>query len=305
MHSLKDHTSRGDGHSNLRVSRTTFSDLPSEILLVIFAYACRTGEHWEALSCSLVCAHWRALVFSDPNMFSHIALVAHDRDPYPTPPTFTSAHLRMVKLTHLYLERSENCFLSVTIKTPTRFRGMNASIPWQSYISVAAIDILQRNSQRIKHLHLRVDHGLLHDLAYWDPCGEDIDSGHSLPCSQVIPFDNLSSLSVDYISRNFFYFPFQSLPRLKHLTFSNEGFYFFQKTTSQNVPALKFPKLETFGISQSPNFHQLCRAMGVTSCFTAYPTSGLVPNAQLGRPHYFQHCHFAGDLPRYICAQNR
>lgn len=243
----------------------TFCDLPSEILLVIFAYASQTGERWEALSFSLVCRHWRALMLSDPSLWSHIALVVHDCDPQPTPPTFTSSHLRMVKLTRMYLERSENCFLSVTIQTPTRFRGLNANIPWQSYISVAAIDSLQRECHRIQHLHLRVDHGLLHDFAYRNPCRGKVDSGHSRPCSETIPLDFLVSLSVDYISRNFFYFPFRSLPQLKHLTLSNEGFSFFQESTSQSVPELRFPKLVSFRISESPSFHHLCRTMTVTN----------------------------------------
>ncbi|KAF9078786.1 hypothetical protein BDP27DRAFT_1396995 [Rhodocollybia butyracea] len=247
------------------VPTAEFSDLPVEILLVIFAYASQTGEHWEALSLSLVCTQWRALLLADPHMWCHIALVVRDRDPYPTPPASTSALLRMARLTTLYLERSGTNMLSVTIKMPTRFRGLNANTPWQSHISVAAINTLQMHSELIKHLHLRVDHGLLHEFAYEQPCSLNIDSSHNVPCSITIPLPNLTSLSVDYISRNCFYFPFQALNNLNHLTLSNEGFSFFQKSVSRSMPDLDFPELTSFVISQSPSFSHLCRVMSVTN----------------------------------------
>ncbi|KAJ3920346.1 hypothetical protein F5877DRAFT_77247 [Lentinula edodes] len=242
-----------------RTSRASFRHLPSEILLTIFKHACQVGENWEALSFSLVCKQWRALMLVDPDLWSHITLTVRDLFPNPTPSSSVSTLLRMAKLTSLYLERSVDCMLSVTIKMPTRFRGLNAN--WQSYVSVGAINYLQSNSRRIKHLRLRVDHGLLHAFAYVDPCLAEIDSGHNQPCSDTIALPHLVSLSLEYVSRHCFYFPFQHLPRLRHLTLGNEGFCFFPKSSSEPSPALTFPKLRSLVISEASSFQQLCRTM--------------------------------------------
>ncbi|KAJ3788497.1 hypothetical protein GGU11DRAFT_785870 [Lentinula aff. detonsa] len=250
------HTSKVDEVVTVRVRQASFCDLPSEILLAIFSYACQVGESWEALSFSLVCGQWRALMLADPNLWSNIALIVSDLFPNPTPSLSFSALLRMAKLTLLYLERSEDCMLSVTVKMPTRFRGLNAN--WQSYISVGAINFLQRNSHRIKHLHLRTDHGLLHAFAYEEPCL--VDSGHDQPCSDTIPLPHLISLSVEYVSRHRFYFPFQRISRLKHLALGNEGLI-FQKSPSQTVPSLTFPRLTRLVVSEPSSFHQFCRTM--------------------------------------------
>ncbi|KAJ3867441.1 hypothetical protein EV359DRAFT_61484 [Lentinula novae-zelandiae] len=242
-----------------RTSRASFCHLPSEILLTIFKHACQVGENWEALSFSLVCKQWRALMLVDPDLWSHITLTVRDLFPNPTPSSSVSTLLRMAKLTSLYLERSVDCMLSVTIRMPTRFRGLNAN--WQSYVSVGAINYLQSNSRRIKHLRLRVDHGLLHAFAYVDPCLAEIDSGHNQPCSDTISLPHLVSLSLEYVSRHCFYFPFQHIPRLRHLTLGNEGFCFFPKSSSEPSPALTFPKLRSLVVSEASSLQQLCRTM--------------------------------------------
>ncbi|KIK68566.1 hypothetical protein GYMLUDRAFT_36027 [Collybiopsis luxurians FD-317 M1] len=272
---LSDNDSDNAEEIPLNLSNTTsqtpgaaFTDLPSEILLIIFGYACLTGERWEALSLSLVCACWRALMLADPNLWSNIALAVRDRDPRSTPSLSTSSLIRMARLTQLYLQRSEDCLLSVTIKIPTRFKSLNTNTPWQSYISIAALSYLQEASARISHLHLRVDHNLLHDFAYVSPCPLAIDSRHNHPCSETIPLPHLTSLTVDYISRNCFYFPFQNLSRLTHLSLGHEGLYFFQKSAAsqaQPVPDLKFPRLTTYTIFDSSSFYQLCRTMTLTN----------------------------------------
>ncbi|KAJ4490202.1 hypothetical protein J3R30DRAFT_46925 [Lentinula aciculospora] len=255
------YSDREDGVSPVRVPRASFRDLPSEILLTIFSYSCQVGESWEALSFSLVCTQWRALMLADPSLWTHIALTIRDLFPNPTPSSSVSDLLRMARLTLLYLERSEDYMLSVTIKMPTRFRGLNAN--WQSYISVGAVDSLRRNSSRIEQLNLRVDHGLLHAFVYEDPCLAELDSGHNQPCSHMIPLPYLVSLSVEYISRHWFYFPFQHLPRLKHLALSEEGFSFFQKSTSETAHALSFPRLSTLVVSEPSSFRQLCRTISL------------------------------------------
>ncbi|KAJ3773537.1 hypothetical protein FB446DRAFT_844726 [Lentinula raphanica] len=252
------HTSGPDWFLTSPVIPASVCDLPPEILLAIFSYACQTGVQWESSSISLVCRHWRELMLSDPSLWSHIVLNVNDMFPNPTPPLSVSALLRMAMLTNLYLKRSEDCMLSVTIKMPTRFRGLNAD--WQSYISAGAMHFLQNHSYRIKHLHLRVDHGLLHAFAYKDPCSAEIDSGHDQPCSGTIPLHHLVSLTVEYVSRHCFYFPFQRIPRLKHLTLGNEGFSFFM-SSSQAVPALTVPLLTRLVISEPSSFHQLSRTM--------------------------------------------
>ncbi|KAF5389557.1 hypothetical protein D9757_004140 [Collybiopsis confluens] len=247
--------------------KATFTDLPSEILLIIFAHACKNSERWEALCLSLACSYWRALMLAEPPFWSNISLTVRDRDPYNTPPLSTSAQIRIAQLTLLYLKRSEDCLLSVSIKIPTRFRGLNTDIPWQLHISIAALNYLQKASKRIKHLYLRTDHSLLHDFAYLIPCSLEMDSRHSRPCSETIPLPRLTSLTVDYVSRNSCYLPFQNIPRLTHLSLGYEGLHFFQKSAGsqpQVIPDLKFPRLTTLTISNSLNFYQLCRSMTLT-----------------------------------------
>ncbi|GAW06848.1 hypothetical protein LENED_008800 [Lentinula edodes] len=77
----------------------------------------------------------------------------------------------------------------------------------------------------------------------------------------TIALPHLVSLSLEYVSRHCFYFPFQHLPRLRHLTLGNEGFCFFPKSSSEPSPALTFPKLRSLVISEASSFQQLCRTM--------------------------------------------
>lgn len=169
--------------------------LPTEVLTNIFFRCCgnnelthSAGEPWltSALSLGMVCAYWREIMLSTPQLWSVISITAHFH-PYTTRPR--------IELLDLYLERSRQLPLTLVIDD-----GPEGGLPDE------VIDRLVHHSHRWRDVEasLGLEHKSLVPLA------------NKLPLLEKLSIGGCDEFDADYDV-------FQSLPALHTLALGGEG----------------------------------------------------------------------------------
>ncbi|KAF9032168.1 hypothetical protein BDZ89DRAFT_597990 [Hymenopellis radicata] len=116
LNALKKHHAQLEGHihrTTRYIQSSPIRQLPTEILVVIFASACTSFQEWEyktPLSISLVCSKWRDIAMSKPTLWTNIYVAPYSKA-YGIP------------VFKYYLQRCGGIPLSVKVEIPVRARA--------------------------------------------------------------------------------------------------------------------------------------------------------------------------------------